>query len=164
MFLYAWSLSGDPAADTALPGPPYAAMNALVERLGGQQTGTPRTAPGDESVPMGAAGFDGPAGWQVPGGEVMLSTTGDLIARWLSRSDAAELRAGPRRAAYTAAAQKILRDTSDTVFAERLRGAQLNVWTKPVNRRGERRDVVVEPRPPLPWGMEPARANRCNVS
>jgi hypothetical protein len=52
------------------------------------------------------------------------------MARWLSRSDAAELRTGPRRVEYTAAAEKILRAASDEGFAERLRDARFNVWTK----------------------------------
>jgi hypothetical protein len=80
---------------------------------------------------MTAAGFDGPDGWRVPGGEVVVSSAGDLIARWLSRSDAAASRTGPRRVEYIAAAEKILRNASEAGFAERLRDARFNVWTKP---------------------------------
>jgi SAM-dependent methyltransferase len=129
--VYAWSLRGDPAPDIALPEPPYAAMDVLSERLGGLRGGPPRTAPDDESGPMTAAGFDGPDGWRVPGGEVVVSSAGDLIARWLSRSDAAAFRTGPRRVEYIAAAEKILRNASEAGFAERLRDARFNVWTKP---------------------------------
>ena len=129
--LYAWSLRGDAAPDIALPTPPYAAMDALCERLVGAGGGTPRTAPDDESGPMTAAGLIGPDAWEVPGGEVIVSSAGELMARWLSRSDAAELRTGQRRAEYTAAAQKILGAASGAGFAERLRDARFNVWTKP---------------------------------
>ena len=129
--LYAWSLTGDPAPNTGLPAPPYAAMDALTERLGGHGGGPPSTAPNDETGPMTAAGLVGPDRWQVPGGDVIMSSAGDLIARWLSRSDAADLRTGPRRVEYTAAAEKILRTASHEGFAERLRDARFNVWTKP---------------------------------
>jgi SAM-dependent methyltransferase len=128
--LYAWSLTGDPAPDIALPTPPYAEMEALCARLLGAGGGPPRTAPNDEAGAMTAAGLAGPDSWQVPGGEVIVSSDGDLMARWLSRSDAAELRTGPRRVEYTAAAEKILRAASDAGFSERLRDARFNVWTK----------------------------------
>ncbi len=131
VILYGWSLTGDPAPGSALPEPPYAAMDALGERLGGQHDGPPRTAPDDESGPMTAAGFEGPTGWRVPGGELIVSSAGDLTARWLSRSDAAQFRTGERRAEYVAAAEQILRHTSEAGFAERLRDARFNVWTNP---------------------------------
>jgi SAM-dependent methyltransferase len=129
--LYAWSLTGDLAPNTGLPTPPYAAMDALTERLGDHRWGPPSTAPNDETGPMTAAGLLGPERWPVPGGDVIMSSTGDLIARWLSRSDAADLRTGQRRVEYTAAAEKILRAASQDGFAERLRDARFNVWTKP---------------------------------
>ena len=134
VIVYAWSLRGDPAPGIALPEPPYAAMDALGERLGGRQTGLPRTAPDDESGPMTAAGFDGPAAWRVPGGEVIVSSPSDLIARWLSRSDTAEFRTGRRREEYVAAADQLPRSISEAGFAERLRDARLNVWTKTRHR------------------------------
>jgi hypothetical protein len=80
---------------------------------------------------MTAAGLVGPDAWEVPGGEVIVSSADELMARWLSRSDAAELRTGRRRAEYTAAAQEILGAASGPGFAERLRDARFNVWTKP---------------------------------
>ena len=136
--VYAWSLRGDPVADPARPEPPYAAMDALGERLrarvGGRRDDLPRSAPGDESGPMRAAGFEGPRGWRVPGGDIVVSSTGDLIARWLSRSDAAGLRTGSPRAMYVAAAEGLLRNASESGFAERLRDARMEVWTRPVGR------------------------------
>lgn len=130
--LYAWSLRGDPVADMARPVPPYAAMDELGESLGGRRGDLPSTAPDDESGSMSAAGLDGPVGWQVPGGDVVVSSADDLIARWLSRSDATGFRTGSRRAAYVAAAEELLRNASESGFAERIRGARLNVWTKPI--------------------------------
>lgn len=129
--MYAWSLTGDPAPDSELPEPPYAAMDALGDRLAGPRGGPARSAPDDESDPMSTAGFDGPVAWQVPGGELIVSSTGNLIARWLSRSDAAQFRTGERRTEYGAAAEQILRHTSEAGFAERLRDARFNVWTNP---------------------------------
>lgn len=129
--LYAWSLRGDPAPGTGLPVPPHAAMDVLGARLLGAGDGPRRTAPNDESGPMTAAGLVGPDSWELPGGEVVVSSADDLISRWLSRSDYAELRIGPRLVEYTAAAGRLLRDTSGAGFAERLRDARFNVWTKP---------------------------------
>ena len=129
--LYAWSLRGDRAPGTRLPVPPHAALDALGARLLGTGDGPRRTTPNDESAPMTAAGLAGPVAWAVPGGEVIVSSAGDLISRCLSRSDYAELRTGPRLVEYTAAAEKLLRDASGAGFAERLRDARFNVWTKP---------------------------------
>jgi hypothetical protein len=129
--LYAWSLKGDPAPGDALPVPPYEAMNALVERLAGKGSGPGVSAPTDESGPMSRAGLAGPNAWQVPGGEVVVSSADDLVSRWLSRSDAAVLRTEPRLGEYTAAAKEILDAASGVGFAERLRDARFNVWTEP---------------------------------
>jgi len=139
--LYAWSLTGDPAPDTALPPPPYAAMDALSERLTGHDRGPARSAPADESAAFTAAGFEGPIGWPVPGGELVVSSTGDLIARWLSRSDAEPLRVGRRREEYSAAAEQILREASGAGFAERIREARFNVWTNPLPERTSSMEV-----------------------
>jgi SAM-dependent methyltransferase len=130
--IYAWSLSGDPAPGSGLPVPAYRAMDALSQRMSGHRGGPARSAPDDESGPMAAAGFDGPVGWQVPGGELIVSSPGDLIARWLSRSDAARFRAGRPREEYVVAAERILRTASEAGFAERVRDARFNVWTNPM--------------------------------
>jgi SAM-dependent methyltransferase len=129
--LYAWTLSGDPAPDSGLPQPPVEAMNELAKRLGGLRADVPRSVPDEESGPMTRAGFSGPETWDVPGGDLVVSSAGDLIARWLSRSDTAELRTGRRREEYVAAAEQLLRGISEAGFAERLRDARFNVWTKP---------------------------------
>ncbi len=129
--LYAWSLSGDPAPESSLPQPPLAAMKELGKSLGALQADVPQSVPDDESGLMTTAGFCGPVGWDVPAGEVVVSSAGDVIARWMSRSDTAEFRTGRAREEYVAAAEQLLRGVSEAGFAERLRDARFNVWTKP---------------------------------
>ena len=135
--IYAWSLTGDPAPDSGLPTPPYAAMDDLGARLAVPRGGPASSTPNDETEPMTAAGFDGPVAWHVPGGDLVVSSADDLVARWLSRSDAEAFRTGTRRETYTAAAIRMLREASEAGFAERVRDARFNVWTK---RAGSRRN------------------------
>jgi SAM-dependent methyltransferase len=129
--IYGWTLSGDPAPDSGLPTPPHAAMAELGEGLAGPRGGVGQSGLGDEAEPMIAAGFEGPVARHVPGGDLVVSSADDVIARWLSRSDARSLRSGERREAYIVAAHQLLRKTSEAGFAERLRDARFNVWTNP---------------------------------
>jgi hypothetical protein len=72
-------------------------MDELGKRLAGSRGGSAHSGPDVEVPSMTAAGFDGPVAWQIPGGELMVSSAGDLIARWLSRSDDETFRTGQRR-------------------------------------------------------------------
>jgi SAM-dependent methyltransferase len=130
VLIYAWTLRGDCVAGSPNPAPPYEAMAELVSRHRGAAA-TPSVAPGDEVEALSAAGFVGPEVVTVPGGQVVTTTVDDLVSRSFSTSGAAPHLLGNGLASLQRDARKLLRAASPSgYFAERLRDAQLNIWTK----------------------------------
>jgi SAM-dependent methyltransferase len=130
VLIYAWTLRGDGVADSRNPLPPYEEMAELVSRHRGA-AGTPSVAPGDEVEALNAVGFLGPEVVTVSGGLVVTTTVDDLVSRYLSTSGAAPHLLGHRLADLQHDARELLRAASPSgYFAERLRDAQLNIWTK----------------------------------
>jgi len=131
VFVYGWTLSGDPVPGSPHPPPPYEALAQLLALLP-RSVSLPSITPGDEAAAMGAAGYLGPTVVTVPGGEVVVSTIGDQLARLLSRSSASPSTLGRRLTAFTREATTLLRASTPTgLFAERLRGAPVTVWRRP---------------------------------
>jgi SAM-dependent methyltransferase len=138
VLVYGWTLSGDPALGSSYPLPPYA---ALTDLLAGRPSPPPaatttastaRTAPGDESGPMESAGFRAFSTVGIAGGQQVISTMDDLIARCLSRSDGAPHRLGRSFREFSTAATLLLKAVSPTgLFAQQLGDARLDVWVRP---------------------------------
>ena len=71
----------------------------------------------------------------VAGGQQVISTVDDLIARCLSRSEAAPHRRGRSFREFSTAATLLLNAVSPTgLFVEQLRDARLNIWVRPGTR------------------------------
>jgi SAM-dependent methyltransferase len=129
VLIYAWTLRGDNVAGSRNPLPPYDAMTELVSRH--RKAETPSVVPGDEAEALNAVGFLGPEVVTVAGGQVVTRTVDDLVSRYLSTSGAAPHLLGHGLADLQHDARELLRAASPSgYFAERLRDAQLNIWTK----------------------------------
>ena len=131
-----WTLAGDPAPDSRHPLPPYAAMKSLVdEHLGpvrrAGRSVLPAGTPDDEASVLIRAGFEGPETATVPGGEVVISTADDIIARSFSTSSSAPHLFGERLDEFAQDARTLLKAASPSgLFAEQLRDAHLLLWRK----------------------------------
>ncbi len=137
VLVYGWTLSGDPPPGSSYPLPPYAALTELLAGRTSRGLGaatarsTVRTAPGDESGPMETTGFQAFSTVGVAGGQEVISTVDDVIARCLSRSDGAPHRLGRAFTEFSTEATLLLNAVSPTgLFAEQLRDARLDVWVR----------------------------------
>jgi SAM-dependent methyltransferase len=135
--IYGWTLSGDPVPGSPYPVPPYALLTRLLASASSMRDGATvpdppaLTTPGDETDAMLAAGFRGLPPVPAAGGEPVITTADDLIARCLSRSNGAPYRRGRLFEQFSTAASSLLHTASPNgLFAEQLRDAQLNLWQK----------------------------------
>lgn len=132
-----WSITGDPATDSPHPLPPYGEIAQLVERFLGPtrraRRGTlPHGTPGGEDAVLSAAGFGHPVDVLLPGGEVVITSIADIVARTFSTSNSTPHLFGDQRADFEIALVDLLAGRStDGHFAERIRDARIVIWPKP---------------------------------
>jgi SAM-dependent methyltransferase len=137
-----WSLLGDPAPETSHPVPPHDEIKRLIEKYLGaaRRAGKgilPAGTPDNEASVIAAAGFEGPQRVPVPGGEIVMVSVDDMIARCLSASGSAPHLFGARLAAFEHELTSCLDNASKSgVFAERIRDADLLIWRKPPHGLG----------------------------
>jgi SAM-dependent methyltransferase len=135
VFVYSWSLSGDPADTSPHPVPPYDAMKELIGRYLGRPSGggfAAKMHAQDETDVLSHAGFVGPQRVNVAGGEVVTSSIQDIIARYLSVSGSSPGAFGESLAAFVGEAETLLHRASPSgQFTERLRDTLVTIWRPP---------------------------------
>jgi SAM-dependent methyltransferase len=134
--VHATTNRGDESVDPLQrPRPPYEQVDALVRsylgpmRRAGRSV-RPSFAGGDEAEVYGAAGFDGPARFIVPRGEVIERSADHVVAATFSLSSSTPHLFGDRRAEFERRLRALLTTASDgdDLFSERVRDIAFDVW------------------------------------
>ena len=116
------------------PAPPYAEIQALVERYLGTERraglGTlPQGTPGNEGAVFERAGFGGGERHLVPGGQPLVRTADHVVAEVYSMSHSTPHLFGARRAAFEGDLRALLAEASPSgLYATRLLSTEIRVW------------------------------------
>jgi len=131
-----WSLEGEAAPDSPYPLPPRDEVQQLVTKYLGEtrragQGVLSAGTPDGESEVLVAAGFGEPDRVPLPGGEVVIESVEDVVARCYSASGSAPHLFGSRRNEFEKELIALLNEASPAgMFAERVRDAELVVWRR----------------------------------
>jgi SAM-dependent methyltransferase len=131
-----WSIAGEPAPESPYPFPPEDDVAQLVRTYLGEsrragQGVLPSTKLDDEPEVLHAAGFGDPERVPLPGGEVVVSSVDDIVARHYSVSGSAPHLFGSRKEEFEQELRTLLNAASESgKFAERVRDAELVIWRR----------------------------------
>ena len=131
------TLPPGPSAPLPYPSPPAEAIQALVRsylgpvRRAGKGVLLYGTPSGEDEIFRGA-GFEAMETVAVPGRELLVRTTDDVVAGWYSSSHATPHLFGDRLARFDSDLRALLAEASSSGrFSERTRDAEIRVWRKP---------------------------------
>jgi SAM-dependent methyltransferase len=133
--VFATTHEGVPGDDgLPYPRPPRDRIAELIARYLGPvrragQSALPKGPNIDNSTAMRAAGFRGPERIELDGGSIQVRTEDDVVASVFSLSNASPHLFGGRLPEFEADLRGLLGPAAaDGLFAERMRGAALDVW------------------------------------
>jgi SAM-dependent methyltransferase len=123
--------------DLPYPSPPYAAIQALIQRYLGPvrragQGVLRYGTPDDEAAVLDRAGFAAPERLRVPAGRVLVRAADDVVAWVYGHSGSAPHLFGNRRDTFERDLRRVLHDASpSSQFAEQSPDTEVIVWRKP---------------------------------